>query len=72
MLSAKPWRTDAVFFFLGVQACCFFFGSVAIALLQKAGVAGFKGMSDPGCILLGTLCMQGATWVLMGIFFLPE
>jgi membrane protease YdiL (CAAX protease family) len=69
MLSAKPWRTDAVFFFLGVQACCFFFGSLAIALLQKAGVAGFKDMSDPGCILLGTLCMQGATWVLMGIFF---
>jgi uncharacterized protein len=69
MLSAKPWRTEAVFFFLVAQMLCFFVGATAMALLQKVGVAGFKNQDDPGCILLGTLCLQGVTWVLMGIFF---
>ncbi len=69
MLSAKPWRTEAVFFFLVAQMLCLFLGAIGIALLQKAGVAGFKNSDDMGCILLGTLSFQGVTWVLMYIFF---
>jgi membrane protease YdiL (CAAX protease family) len=69
MLSAKPWRTEAVIFFIMAQALCFLTGGLAIGLLQKAGVTGFKSMDDSGCILVGTLCFQGATWILMAFFF---
>jgi membrane protease YdiL (CAAX protease family) len=69
MLSVKPWRGEAVFFFVVAQAFCFFLGGTAIAVLHKAGVAGFKGDNDFGNILLGTASFQGATWILMVIFF---
>jgi membrane protease YdiL (CAAX protease family) len=69
MLSGKPWRADAVFFFVAAQALCFLSGGMAMALLHKHGVAGFKGDNDFGNILLGTVSLQGATWILMVIFF---
>jgi membrane protease YdiL (CAAX protease family) len=69
MSSVKPWRGEAVFFFVVAQASCFFLGGTAMALLHKGGVAGFKGDNDFGNILLGTLSFQGATWILMIIFF---
>lgn len=40
-----------------------------MALLHKVGVPGFRGLDGPGNVLIGTLSFQGATWVLMGIFF---
>lgn len=69
MLSEKPWRIDAVCFFIAAQFLCFFLGGTTLGLLQKAGVTGFKNDDDFGCILLVTLCFQGATWILMPIFF---
>src|SRR5580698_1455066 len=69
MSSVKPWRGEAVFFFVVAQASCFFLGGTAMALLHKGGVAGFKGDNDFGNILVGTASFQGATWILMIIFF---
>jgi membrane protease YdiL (CAAX protease family) len=69
MLSVKPWRAEAVLFFIAAQTAFFFLGAVAMGLLQKLGVAGFKGDNDFGTILLGTITFQGATWFLMAIFF---
>jgi membrane protease YdiL (CAAX protease family) len=69
MLSVKPWRVDAVLFFIVAQVAVVFFGAVAMGLLQKIGVAGFKGDNDFGNILIGTITFQGATWILMVIFF---
>ena len=69
MLSAKPWRVDAVFFFIAGQALCILLGGIAIAVLHKAGVTGFKDPQGFGSIVLGTLSFQGATWVLMALFF---
>jgi membrane protease YdiL (CAAX protease family) len=68
MLSVKPWRAQAVLFFIAAQSLCVLIGGMAIDLLQKAGVSGFKSLDDFGCILVGTLSFQGATWVLMGFF----
>ena len=41
---------------------------VAIGMLHKFGVAGFKAEADFGNVLLATLCFQGATWVLIPFF----
>ena len=68
MLSVKPWRAQAVLFFIAAQSLCVLIGGMAIDLLQKAGVSGFKSLDDFGCILVVTLSFQGATWVLMGFF----
>jgi membrane protease YdiL (CAAX protease family) len=69
MSSVKPWRAEAVVFFLAAQLLCFFLGGTAMAILHKGGIAGFKNDDDFGNILLGTLSFQGATWMLMFIFF---
>jgi membrane protease YdiL (CAAX protease family) len=69
MLSVKPWRGEVVFFFLVAQSFCFLLGGTAMALLHKGGVTGFKGDNDFGNILVGTASFQGATWILMIIFF---
>jgi membrane protease YdiL (CAAX protease family) len=68
MLSAKPWRAEAVIRFCAAQFACLCFGMLAVGLLQKFGVSGFKSSDDSGSILLGTLCFQGATWILIPIF----
>jgi membrane protease YdiL (CAAX protease family) len=68
MLSEKPWRAEAVMQFIAAQFVCFFLGAVAVGLLQKLGVSGFKQPEDFGNVLFGTLCFQGATWVLIPIF----
>lgn len=69
MLSVKPWRGEAVLFFIGLQAVFFLIGSAVMSLLQKAGVNGFKGAEDFGNVLVGTLMFQGVTCLLMGFFF---
>jgi membrane protease YdiL (CAAX protease family) len=68
MLSERPWRAEAVMQFIALQFLCFSFGIIAIALLHKIGVAGFKHEADSGNVLLATLCFQGATWILIPIF----
>jgi membrane protease YdiL (CAAX protease family) len=69
MFSAKPWRAEAVFFFVGAQAFCVFLGVLINSCLLHAGISGFKNLEDFGPTLIGTLTVQGATWPLMFIFF---
>jgi membrane protease YdiL (CAAX protease family) len=69
MFSAKPWRAEAVFFFVAAQALFVFMGVIANTYLIKAGVSGFRNIEDFGPILIGTLTFQGATWPLMVLFF---
>lgn len=69
MLSVKPWRADAVFFFVIAQVAFVFFGAITIGILQKIGVPGFKDDNGLGNVLIGTMSFQGATWILMVIFF---
>jgi len=68
MLSAKPWRSEAVIQFCAVQLLCFCFGVMTVSLLQKAGFTAFKTPDGFGAVLLGTLSFQGATWVLIYFF----
>lgn len=68
MLSVKPWRKEAVVFLIVLQMNCFFFGALAVAILHKAGVTGFKKPDDFGNIVIMSLALQGATWILMPLF----
>lgn len=68
MLSEKPWRGEIVMQFIAAQFLCFAFGVIAISLLHRFGVVGFKQEIDSGNVLLATLCFQGATWILIPIF----
>jgi len=68
MLSAKPWRGEAVLQFCAAQLVCLCLGVIAVSLLQRAGCAAFKTPESPGTLLLGTLSFQGATWVLIWFF----
>ena len=68
MLSAKPWRAEAVLQFCGAQLLCFCFGVIAAGWLRHLGVNHFKQPEDFGNVLIGTLCFQGATWILIPIF----
>jgi membrane protease YdiL (CAAX protease family) len=68
MLSEKPWRGEIVMQFIALQFLCFFSGKIAIGLLHKSGVTGFKEETDLGNVLIATLCFQGATWMLIPIF----
>jgi len=70
MSSAKSWRIEAVIFFLAAQALCWFSGNLLIVVLHKAHVSGFKDLETGfGPVLIATLSLQGATWILMPIFF---
>ncbi|HTR40894.1 MAG TPA: type II CAAX endopeptidase family protein [Pseudomonadales bacterium] len=68
MLSAKPWRIETVCLLIAAQIFFFILGGLAIVLLQKTGLPGFKNLDDFGNTLIATLSLQGATWVLMIIF----
>jgi membrane protease YdiL (CAAX protease family) len=68
MLSEKPWRGEIVMQFIALQFLCFSSGMVAIGLLHKLGVAGFKLEADFGNVVLATFCFQGATWILIPFF----
>ena len=54
--------------FCGAQFLCLGFGILAAAVLNKAGVSGFKQPDDFGNILVATLSFQGATWLLIPLF----
>ena len=71
MLSAKPWRGEAVLQFCGVQLLCFCLGLIFAGLLQKAGLAAFRPPDGFGAVLLTTLGFQGAAWLLI-LFFLRQ
>jgi membrane protease YdiL (CAAX protease family) len=68
MLSEKPWRFEAVMLFCVAQFVCLCLGAVAIGLLHKLGVHGFVHEESFGNIVAGTLCFQGATWLLIPFF----
>jgi len=68
MLSAKPWRSEAVIQFCGVQLACFCLGVFLVGLLQVAGFKAFKSPDGFGALLLATLSFQGVTWVLIYFF----
>jgi membrane protease YdiL (CAAX protease family) len=71
MLSAKPWRGEAVLQFCGAQLLCFCLGLLIAGSLQKAGIAAFQPPDGFGAVLLGTLGFQGAAWLLI-LFFLRQ
>jgi hypothetical protein len=71
MLSAKPWRGEAVLQFCGAQLLCFCLGLMISGLLQKAGLAAFQPPDGFGAVLLATLGFQGAAWLLI-LFFLRQ
>jgi membrane protease YdiL (CAAX protease family) len=71
MLSAKPWRAEAVLQFCGAQLLCFCLGLTIAGLLQKAGFAAFQPPDGFGAVLLGTLGFQGVAWLLI-LFFLRQ
>ena len=51
-----------------VQIVCLCLGMVAVGLLHKFGVTGFKHDESFGNILAGTLSFQGASWLLIPFF----
>ena len=51
MLSAKPWRGEAVLQFCGAQLLCFCLGLTIAGLLQKAGLAAFQPPDGFGAVL---------------------
>ncbi|MGA2241468.1 MAG: type II CAAX endopeptidase family protein [Verrucomicrobiota bacterium] len=71
MLSAKPWRGEAVLQFCGAQLLCFCLALTIAGLLQKAGLAAFQPPDGFGVVLLGTLGFQGVAWLLI-LFFLRQ
>jgi membrane protease YdiL (CAAX protease family) len=68
MLSAKPWRLEAVLWFCAAQGVSLCFGITIVGLLQKAGFAAFQPPAGPGVVLAGTLAFQGVTWILIPLF----
>ncbi|HEX3857577.1 MAG TPA: CPBP family intramembrane glutamic endopeptidase [Verrucomicrobiae bacterium] len=68
MLSKKPWRAEAVTQLCARQIACVCLGTVAIGLLHKLGIRGFNHNENFGTIVVGTLCFQGASWVLISFF----
>src|ERR1039457_3118782 len=71
MLSAKPWRGEAVLQYCGAQLLCFCLGLTIARLLQTAGLAAFQPPDGFGAVLLGTLGFQGVAWLLI-LFFLRQ
>jgi len=71
MLSEKPWRVEAVMQFIALQFACLCFGIVAVSLLHRLDISGFKDDEGFGTILVGTLSFQGAAWLLI-LFFLRQ
>ena len=68
MLSEKPWRAEFVMQFIAVQFACLCAGIFAITLLHKLGIHGFTRDESLGNIVVGTLSLQGAAWLLIPFF----
>ena len=54
--------------FCMAQFVCLCLGLGLLGLLHKLGISGFKQEDDFGNVVLGTLCLQGATWLLIPFF----
>jgi len=50
------------------QIVCLCLGMVAVGLLRKHDVVGFEHDESFGSVLAGTLCFQGASWLLIPFF----
>jgi len=50
------------------QVACLCLGMVTVGLLHKLGVHGFIRDESFGSILVGTLCFQGASWLMIPFF----
>ena len=57
--------------FITAQVACLCFGIVAVNVLHKFGVPGFVHEESFGNILVGTLALQGASWLMIPFFFAP-
>ncbi len=68
MLWKNKWAPEAVLALLGGIVMSLFTGSIAVELLHRAGVTGFRSYDGVGSVLVSTLCFQGAVLVLGGIF----
>jgi len=68
MLSEKPWRAEMVLLFGAAQIGCLCLGGGTVWLLHNFGVHGFSHDESFGSILAGTLCFQGASWLLIPFF----
>jgi membrane protease YdiL (CAAX protease family) len=71
MLSEKTWRVEAVMQLCAAQIGCLCLGILTVGLLHKLGVHGFNHDESFGNIVVGTLCFQGAAWLLI-LFFLRQ
>ena len=54
--------------FITAQVACLCFGIVAVNVLHKFGVPGFVHEESFGNILVGTLALQGASWLMIPFF----
>ena len=54
--------------FCGAQIVCLCLGIATVGVLHKLGVTGFEKDESLGCVMLGTLCLQGAAWPLIWNF----
>jgi membrane protease YdiL (CAAX protease family) len=71
MLSEKPWRAEAVIQLCVAQIVCLCLGVATVGVLHKLGIHGFLRDESFGSIVVGTLCFQGAAWLLI-LFFLRK
>jgi membrane protease YdiL (CAAX protease family) len=71
MLSEKPWRVEAVMQLCVAQVVCLCLGVATVGVLHKLGIHGFLRDESFGSIVVGTLCFQGAAWLLI-LFFLRK
>jgi uncharacterized protein len=68
MLSKKPWQPELVVMFIASVFVSICLASVASPLLAKCGVAAFESPDSFANMLLGSLSLQGMTWVFIFVF----
>jgi hypothetical protein len=68
VLWKNTWAPEAVLTLLGGILMSLFLGNIAVELLHRLGVAGFRSLDGAGSVLVATLCFHGAALVLGGIF----
>jgi membrane protease YdiL (CAAX protease family) len=71
MLSEKPWRAEVVMQLCVAQIVCLCLGVATVGMLHKLGIHGFLRDESFGSVVVGTLCFQGAAWLLI-LFFLRQ
>jgi membrane protease YdiL (CAAX protease family) len=69
MLWKREWRPDVVMLLVGAVVLSFLMGNLAVELLRRVGVAGFRTYEDTGSVLVATLSFHGPA-IVAGIAFL--